>query len=69
MKRLLLAGAFAAAALAGSAPAHATIIICDNMPVMVSCYWMGGSRWCSVYVTRVGCVEDLIGPISAPASA
>lgn len=69
MKRLLLAGAVAAAALAGSAPAHATIVICDNMPVMVGCYWMGGHQRCTVYAAGIGCVEDLIGPISAPASA
>ena len=54
MKRLLLAGA-AVAALAGSfaQPANATIVICDNMPVMVGCFWMGapgGPRRCAVYV-------------------
>ena len=59
MKRLLLTGALAAAFAGTAAPANATIVICDNMPVMASCYWMGGGRWCTVYVARVGCVEDL----------
>lgn len=65
MKRLLLAGVIAGAAIAGTAPANATIVICDNMPVMVSCYWMGGGKWCNVYVAPRTCIQadKLIGPI------
>lgn len=67
MKRLLLAAVIAGAGLAGSAPANATIIICDNMPVMTRCYWVGGGRWCDVYVAPRTCVQanKLIGPIGA----
>jgi len=69
VKRLLLSGAVAAAALLGSVPqADATIVICDNMPVMVGCYWMGGGQRCTVYATRVGCVEDLVGSGSTAVS-
>jgi hypothetical protein len=64
VKRLLVAGAIAGTALAGFAqPANATIVICDNMPVMVGCFWMGapgGPRRCTVYVAGIGCVEDAI---------
>ncbi|HEX8002057.1 MAG TPA: hypothetical protein VF519_05120 [Mycobacteriales bacterium] len=63
MKRLLLAGV-AAAALGGTfaQPSNATIITCDNMPVMVSCYHWGpnGVEHCTVYVAGMGCVEDKI---------
>jgi hypothetical protein len=62
VKRLLIGGAIAGAALLGAIPqANATIVICDNMPVMVGCYWMGGGQRCTVYATRIGCVEDLLG--------
>lgn len=69
MKRLLLGGAVAGAALFGAVPhASATIVICDNMPVMVGCYWMGGHQKCAVYVAGIGCVEDLIGSGSTAVS-
>ena len=63
MKRLLIAGALAGAALAGTAPAQATIVTCDNMPVMVRCYSFREGKWCTVWVAALsyGCAEDVIG--------
>jgi hypothetical protein len=71
MKRLLAAAALAGSALVSVAPAHATIIVCNNLPVMVSCYDMDGHRWCSVWVQAprvvqpvcVSGVNDVLGPI------
>ncbi|HEU0131057.1 MAG TPA: hypothetical protein VFQ85_08715 [Mycobacteriales bacterium] len=50
MKRLLLAAAFAAGSFAAVAPAHATIITCNNLPVMVECYDFTSHQWCAVWV-------------------
>jgi hypothetical protein len=69
VKRLLLACVVAGAALTGAAPANATIVTCDSMPVMARCFWMGGRKWCDLYVAArpVVCVQagELIGPLGA----
>jgi hypothetical protein len=66
MTRLLLAGALAAAAFAPLAPAHAEVLRCDNVPVLVNCFtWRSGTaEHCDVWIKNVapGCfnVEDLL---------
>jgi hypothetical protein len=50
VKRLVLAVLVAGAALAGTAPAHATILSCDNTPVGVNCYSSKYHRWCTIWV-------------------
>jgi hypothetical protein len=65
MKRLLLAGAAGAALFATALPAHATIISCNNMPVMVRCFSTKYGKWCDVWVAPNTCIvaAELLGPI------
>jgi hypothetical protein len=60
MKRLVLAVA-ALGALSVALPAHATVITCDNLPVMVECYHWGpnGVQHCEVWV-RPYCINASI---------
>jgi hypothetical protein len=73
VKRLLAAAAIAAIA-ATAAPAHATIIICNNLPVMVQCFDQSHpGTHCTVWVRGegairpicIGNVNDVLGPIGA----
>lgn len=52
MKRLLLAALAAGALATAAAPAQATIVVCDGVPVMVNCFHWNGERYvkCAVWV-------------------
>lgn len=68
MKRLLLAGLAAGAALSLTTPADATILACDNAPVHVQCYSFTYREWCTVWVqaTRTCLNADrILGPLGA----
>ena len=58
MKRLLLLALAGAAIGTAAAPAQATIIVCDGVPVFVNCFHWTGSGYvhCDVWV-RPYCIS------------
>jgi uncharacterized membrane protein YdcZ (DUF606 family) len=66
VKRLLLAGLVAGAALTVAAPANATIWACDNAPASAQCFSHTYGRWCTVWVAGKCITADrIIGPIGS----
>jgi hypothetical protein len=58
VKRLLLLAVACTGIATATVPAHATVITCDNLPVMVNCFHWGpnGVEHCDVWV-RPSCIE------------
>jgi hypothetical protein len=63
LKRLLATAALATG-LAAAAPAHATILVCNNVPVLVNCFDQVHHRWCTVWVAGL-CLPDDLPPLTA----